>query len=374
MWFLFGFITMISFIIFAAWARMKAPWRGTTESIGGLGYMRNLATNKGKVTAYQVGIDAPAHLHFMFKRESWLDRFFKGIGFSSEHQVGRSRFDDAIYIVSDDEWLCRTLSFNQDIQAHILEIFDAGSEDCEIDSIRCNGGRLWVKFKTDCKEEYLPLPGAESVVVPLLHRIASALAAIPQQEGSRWSDPFVLKAIVILSISTGLAINGGVQVFRLMIGSELPFTIDNTALWKMAAAAGFAGAIVFFFAVMFFLGRSARAHLVLIEVILVGSAGIAASTFFELRDLNMEWDAGAQVQHEVKVLDKQTRKSRKSARRYYLVVQDWRNPNARYEIKISGRAYGLVEPNDKVNIYEKPGYLAVPWVTRLVKADGTMLE
>jgi hypothetical protein len=374
MWFLFGFITMISFIVFSAWARVKAPWRGTTAIVDGQSYTRYLVKNKGKVTTYYVAIDAPSHLNFMFKRESWLDRFFKGIGISSEHQVGRSRFDDAIYIVSDDEQLCRKLSFDQDIQSHILAIFNAGSEACEVKSIQCSGGRVWVKFKTDCKEEDMDLGGTEKIVVPLLHRISSTLSSIPQQEGNRWNDPFVPKAIVILSVSTGLAINGGLQIFRMMVGSELPFTVDSTGLWKMAAIAGLAGAIVFFIVVMFFLGRSARAHLVLIEVMLVGSFGVAGSAFFELRDLNMEWDTGAKVRHDVQVIDKLTRKSRKSSRRYYVVVQDWHNRNEQYEIKVSSKAYGLVEKSENVIIYEKPGYLAFPWVAEIVKADGTKLE
>lgn len=374
MWFLFGFITMFLFCSLSVWMRMAARWKGSKERLGNFAYLSKLVKHKGEATAYFIGVDAPDHVSFAFKRENWLDQIFKGIGFSSEHQIGRSNFDDAIYIVSDDEDLCRKLTVDKNIQADILDFFNTGSASCKAKVIRCHGGRLWVEYKTTGKAEEVLLSAIDTIAVPRLHKIANALSAVPRKAGRRWNDPFTLKAIAILSVSTGLAINFGVQMLRIYATAEVPFTVDSTGLWKMAALAGLAGAVVFFMAVTLLLGGSARAHLVLVEALLVGSLGVTGSAFVELRDLNIEWDTGNEVHHVARVVDKVTRKSRRSARRYYLVVEDWRAANARYEIKISRASYERVLKNDNLSIYEKPGYLAFPWVARLKNPYGAALE
>jgi len=79
MWFLFGFITIFLFFSLSMWMRVRARWKGTRETTGKHAYLRHLATHKGSVQAYYVGVDAPSHLSFVFKRESWVDRLFKGV-------------------------------------------------------------------------------------------------------------------------------------------------------------------------------------------------------------------------------------------------------------------------------------------------------
>jgi hypothetical protein len=231
--------------------------------------------------------------------------------------------------------------------------------------VRCAGGRIWVHYKLKTELNPAKVPVLAEQVVPALNRLAVDLGRAIVAGAPRLYDRFVLRAAVILAISTGLALNGAAHIARLFL-VPIPFTVDNTtlALWSMYCGAVLLALLVI--AVVWFLGRSARAHVVLIEVLLVGSFGAVTTSFAELRDLNMEWDQKPPTQYEVTTIDKRTAKSRKSPRRYYITVSDWPNKNDTREIGVSSWVYDRAYRGSKVELIQKPGYLGVPWVAGVI--------
>jgi hypothetical protein len=120
--------------------------------------------------------------------------------------------------------------------------------------------------------------------------------------------------------------------------------------------------------VVLFLGRSARAHVVLLEVLLMGSLGALLTSFVELRDLNMEWDQQPAVRYEVSTVSKRISKGRRS-RNYYVTISGWPNKNNTSEIRVSSSLYHRTDRGGELVLLQKPGFLKVPWVAAVMPRE-----
>jgi hypothetical protein len=94
------------------------------------------------------------------------------------------------------------------------------------------------------------------------------------------------------------------------------FLIDRDRLIHLSLWTG--GVILFALLAAHFvlLARSARAHLYLLELLLVGTFGSFSTAASELRAANIEWDTSVVVVREAAVLSKSISRSRKGGTRY----------------------------------------------------------
>ncbi|MGD8569853.1 MAG: hypothetical protein PVJ39_17335, partial [Gammaproteobacteria bacterium] len=187
----------------------------------------------------------------------------------------------------------------------------------------------------------------------------------PLSLGSKWRDPFVIKSAIILAISSGLAINGLIHLVRLT-WIKLPFTVDSSQLLMDSVYWGAGIVITLLLSALVMLGRSARTHLVMIELILIGSFGAISTTAAELRDINIELDESRGHSYEVKALDKKITRSRRSSS-YYLYVNDWNKEHARKKVKVPSDIYYSIEIGDLLLVKQKNGFLNYRWVESLSK-------
>lgn len=166
-------------------------------------------------------------------------------------------------------------------------------------------------------------------------------------------------------VSSGLAINGALQLGRINT-LDVPFTIDATELLTTAIPIGLALTALLVVVALFSLGRSARTHMVLVELLVIGMFGTGATTFAALRDANIYYDNSPPAMHDVRVLSKYISRSRRS-RSYYVHLDDWRPTNHRIEVKVSVRTYNLLRIGDTVRLTVREGFLAYPWVERMTR-------
>ncbi len=368
MWFFFGFITLLSSCAYMGYKRFHAQWKGERKRLGKLNFLRKIKTHKQQTTAILLGVECADDFDFRFKQEHFVDRVCKSIGLCREYEVGHADFDSLVYIVSDDRSLHVLLRQNQHLIKTILGIFkEAERLQCKIRSLECRKGRLWVNLKPLSDAQYSPSDYrfGENIVAAL-HEIALELANAPTTQKIVWRDPFILKAAVILSISSGLAINGAIHLFRLS-KTTFPFTVDDSTLFWDAFWLGAGLILIMIAATLLLLGRSARSHLVVIELLLVGFFGAVASSFAELRDLNIEMDSAATQVHTVKMLDKHTSRSRRSGTSYYLYLDDWNRELGERKVKVPRYLYDSLKIGDFVAINQKPGYLDYRWVESMRK-------
>jgi len=366
MWFLFGFITLISFSIYFAYKRINAAWKGVAGDVNGVSYQYALLKYNGIIIGLQLGIKGINGYDFSFKKETWYDRLSKFIGLSAEYQMGSKDFDDLVYVVSDDAELLKQISTDTSALEMVFDIFSSGENfNCKIEEVRCNSGRLWVKFKTTSGFEETKVAGLAAFLVPLLQNVNDEIAKVPLITSRKWRDPFVVKTATILAISTGLAVNGFVHIMRLAL-ADVPFTVDTDQLLLGSAYWGAGIIISLLIATIIFLGRSARTHLVLIELLIVGSFGAASTSFTELRDINIELDQTPGTEYQVKTLNKTIDKGRRSTS-YYLYMEDWNKEESQKKVKVSSDFYHQTSVGDHLIILQKNGYLKYRWVERIDK-------
>lgn len=362
MWFLFGFLTISICIGVEFWRRHLSRWspQGTA-----LGLQYKHYRNKGKTTGLYLGIACHQHANFSLKRQSRLDNFFKRMGISNEFETGDSSFDDLIYLVSDNKALHYALANSVAFRSAVKNIMNfGGASQAEAREICCRNGRLWVTFKTG------PGYGEEqiSVVAKALAKEFNALNDSVQEvaavSGSRWKDPFVIKAAVLLAISSGLAINGGIQFFRLQFG-KLPFTLDYSLIAKDALVYSIVVILIFAIIAIYWLGRSARTHIVLLELMTIGALGVFLSIATEIRDINMDMDFVPAQVFETQVERKYTTKGRRSSTKYHLIVKDWRCDCGSYHLRVPEYVYHNISPSGRIQLLQHNGYLGYAWISQI---------
>jgi len=362
MWFLFGFITISLCVTFEFWRRHLSRWKPEGVSLG-LQY-RHVRTKK-KIKTLLLGINCHVSPNFYLKRQTGLDNFFKRIGISNELETGDEAFDDAIYLVSDNKTLNYALVNSSEFRTAVKKIMDYGTPSTlEARNIYCRNGRLWVQFGVGDAYDDLHVGNIAKALSSQFDILKKSVNEVALISGSRWRDPFVIKAAILLAMSSGLAINGAIQVFRATMGT-IPFTLHHSLIIQDAIKFGLIILIVFMLGALFWLGKSARTHFVLIELATVGAFGIFVTTMVELRDFNMEMDTNAPHYFDTQVVDKYSRRGSRSGRRHYVILRDWNCDCGNYKLQVSRSLYNYLPSRGEVTITQYPGRLGYPWVSSI---------
>lgn len=356
MWFLFGFVTLIAAVGFEFWRRHELLWSPDGQCEG---YDYKFLKSKNRTTGLLLGTRCVSGANFLIKKQTFIDTFFKRIGVSKEFETGDFSFDDACYLATDCTDLHQVLVDQPKLRTAIKVILAFGSGGLEAKAIYCRKGRIWIKFDT---EVWSSDKGAELIVRKLGHPlslIANAVADLAKT-GLSWRDPFIYKAILVLAISSGLAINAAIQFYRTSLG-DLPFLMYPKELVIDALIYSFIALPILLLIAIYWLGRGARTHLVLIELVTVGALGLFASVAFEMRDINIEFDKSKPDFFETKIVSKHMSKGRRSTS-YSIEVENWNCDCGDYSITVSGATYNLASISNPVMIAQRNGYLGYAWI------------
>jgi hypothetical protein len=359
MWFALGIVTLVAITVGIAWWRWDVDWKGEPLGAGRF----KLHAHKGKVQFLRVGVASGVAVDFELKPEGWFDRLGKSVGVAVEPQANRRSFDDSFYVLSDDERLVRALRLDPELLSRLEGIGRARVGGFRFHRLVCRRGQLWIVFKPEGKPEgHLE---ASSWAVQELLALAAALPVLPPGQ-SHVGDRTVLYAVLLLALSSALALNGGVHLFRIMAMGYLPFTVDTAQLWSLAVVVAAVLLLALALATLFLLGRSSRAHLVLLQVLLLGGLGAAVTSFVELRDLNMEADRGKVQEFATVVQGKHytTHRTRRggTSHNYYLELSDWARPGATYDLEVDSSTYNARYLTQPLVVRQHPGFLGVRWV------------
>jgi hypothetical protein len=367
MWFLFGFITLTAACISSLLWRLKVSWHGSDERAGGIAFEYDVTTYKSRVSLIRVGVACEKAFTFTLKPEGTFDRFSKAIGLTKECQTGNAAFDDTIYVLSDDLALHRMLQLDANLRDNIMRLVEVCNTDGKLKSINAHNGRLWVVVDpvTRDKTEAKTVAGG---IAPALDHLAGAFAT---KGGTVRDDrdPFPFRAACVLAVSTGLAINGAVELAR-MIPGDFPFMRDTLAPAPGALILGVTGILVLIVFALWFMGRSARTHLVLIELLLVGSFGAVTTAYAELRDFNMEYD-----RHPIEVAhasvagtyDTYTRRRRGGKTRHcHVRMIGWPVADRETEREMSCGFADRLHSGTMLDVRQHAGALGWPWIEDFV--------
>lgn len=356
MWFLFGFVTLIVAVGFEFWRRHELMWSPDGQFHG---YDYKFLKGKNRTTGLLLGTKCASEANFLFKPQNFMDTFFKRMGVSREFETGDSSFDDACYLATDCADLHQLLVDKPEVRKAIQIILAYSNGVFEATEIYCRQGRIWIRFDG---EGWDSDKGVEPIVKKLGHPLSLIANAVVDltKSGVSWRDPFVYKAILVLAISSGLAINAAIQFYRTKMG-DLPFLMYPKELAIDALVYSFVALPLLVLMAVYWLGRGSRTHLVLIELVTIGAFGLFASIAFEMRDINIELDKTKPDYFETKIISKHISKSRKSTS-YSIVVKNWNCDCGNYSIKVSSATYNLASVSNPVMIAQRNGYLGYKWI------------
>lgn len=378
MWFLFGLITLISGTIYYYLKRREARWPATEQfarvtqdgvPAENMRYLQGIRSGQyGRIVQVRIGlVGLPPELDFRLHPEGLRDSLFKWIGIACEHQTGDATFDDKVYVVSDNALLCAALSHDAELRRNILTLIEsADSLTAPLRSIRCRNGRLWLEFKPASGFESASARDLATYHLPYLSAIKTRLDALAAGHQYNLRDPFVWRAILLLSISSGSLVLGLSSLLRLMWSNDA--TLQPLELFWYAKDFGLLALAALLFAAVLLLGRSARAHLVMLEILLVGGFGFALSAFILARDINIEWDTQPLTEQTVNVHSKHKKRHRKAPDSYYLVISPSENKTGVDKLQVSRSDFNRFERGEKIRIRIGDGYLGYPWVAFIGKA------
>ncbi len=365
MWFLLGLVSLSVCIAYQVRYRWNLRWAGERTVIRGIQCFEKRLRNKHGTIGQQVGFVVPEAFRFELKRETWVDRFFKWVGLSVEKQFGQAGFDRLVYVASNDEHLINRLADSPELRTAAQRLFLVDTHGCRIRRVQCAHGSLWVDIRRgnlfSRKDDDTRLGRCAAELVSHLATMARELrSTMPTVTAAPERDRFLFRAVVLLSLSSGLAINGLIFLFRAVV-LDNRFTMDVWALWLFACYVGATVVGVLLLANLWLLGRSARAHLVLLELLLVGSFGAITSSAAELRDVNMEWDRSEPVVLEPAIVEKSISRSSKGGTSYYLHVPDWYGEQGVRRIKVSSGFFNRAQVGQALEIEQYPGYFRFRW-------------
>ena len=377
MWFAFGLITLtVTAWLMFRW-RLANRWKGKPGSHDGKQYEYHVSSNKGRVVQLRIGIDCATGMHFCLKRENWIDRLFKSLGLSQEQQLNRLHFDERIYVLSDDKRLGYLLRIKSELHAPLAGFFDKHAlEGFRIHKLWCRDKRLWIEAKpakslkvSDCSPDPLA-----AQVLPVMRELAALLAS-SASPGAGSPDHFFVKACLLTAISAGLAIAGGVQLFRLVV-MKFPVMIDNSELILLSLAAAALLMLVLLGACIVLLGRTSRMHLVLVELLFIGGFGAMAISYAELRDYNIDFDMAAVQPVEATVEKHYTRRCGKGGRStcYHVDLRAAGDLNQRLSLQLSRANWQSIKPGGSVILPLHKGALGLRWMDQPEPASASAAD
>ncbi|QEQ96755.1 hypothetical protein [Neptunomonas concharum] len=356
MWFLFGIISLVVYSAYKIYKNLDVAWEGEYR------FYKNIDYKIAYSNVLLIGIDSKNGYDYRLKREVWFDRLCKYLGLIVEFQVGDRKFDDLVFIMSDNEQLHRQLAEKEKIIPLVLDIYSAVNQyTFYVKEIRHNSGLLWIKFTTYSVFDEHDIQALVPKVVPLLNKLSNEIESIPDKKDASWTDPFTYKAAALLGISSALGIFGYYQ-FERLVAFDSSVLIDEATLFYDALLLGSLLLAMLIGSVLLLLRRSSRRHLVLLEALLIGGFGCFATSFFELKDYNADFDTAEPKIFEVSVFDKRSSSSRRRATSYYLYTEDWLNEGTQRSIRVDSSIYVGASSGDKVYVSQKSGALGYRWI------------
>ena len=286
---------------------------------------------------------------------------------AKEYQTGNRTFDDAVYIVADDAATQREITTSPALMEAFLALLDINTDLVKVHALKHRPGRLWLEARfaeiAACSEQ--DLQELARLCVPKLAAIAAALparqTALPGKSrllsgGARAMLP---AAAMALACTAGLH-----MIFYFVFSGQVPYTLDRAALIADALALGGTILLALLLAGFTLTGKSARAHLVMLELLLVGGPGALGTAWAQLRCLNMEFDRTEAVNYKVQVRD-----NREIDDDRYIVIDDWLKPGETVAMPVKEKLYAQARPGALLDIRQRAGYLGYRWVESISAAE-----
>lgn len=356
MWIVFRLALALSGFFARLLRGMFAPQRSGRLADGTPLYSKQRKLKDGSIQLLRVGVPLRAPMLLRLQRETGSDRWFKSIGLATEFQTGSARFDQDVFIASDNPQVLGHLADSAEARTAITNVLLSGYKRIELD-----GSVLWLHPGTR---------GQSRNEATLLLALRDSLRGI--ETTSRFVlDPYALRIALVEA--------GVWSVFGYALAAWFENRVHGAAvhmepfdlLWPGLAIAGLM-LLVLLAIVATVLRGSSFAHKVLLEsgVLLLIAAPVAGWQLAS--DLNRGMDTAPAVTEERVIEDRATVRRRKSATRYRVTLRSAMASQIPVptRIDVEHDVYQRATKGRILRITIGRGWLGAPWYRRMDVLDA----
>jgi hypothetical protein len=325
--------------------------------------------NRGRVVFAGAGVPASASLRFEVKAENALDRLAKRLGISVEGQMGDAAFDRAFYLMCDDPVTLAALQREPALRAALLELVGGQvPAGFAFASLSCANGLLLAQYRNTRWFRDVDPDKLTGGLQLRLQRIAQHLPA-------RGGDPAPADARRRASYRVTTAVFGALFIGALgsmwVEHSGLPQVLDRSALWTVAAVLAATSLVAGGHWTWQRLGRTSRAHLALLQLVVVGAPGAWLCAMLLVRQLDIGLDQTAPRARSGFIEAFRTHHYRRLPDRFTIEVHvpEWvEDPSSRgyrASVRLDDAQLRAAGPAGPVHVIERRGALGLRWIERV---------
>lgn len=332
---------------------------------------------KANLTEISTYIEGVYGYDFSLKFEGKTERFFKSIGLSTECQSGDTRFDETVYIVSDDEWLCGQLKSIPELRKLFYDVFWCFHEqNIKVKNLQCFDGRILIFAQHTAKEKNEELIRDFTRTAALL--LQQSLHYLPSK-GSindkiyRESTGYTAHIFHVLIIA--LLANGVVMFFTDMTTAKImPHLVHSFSVIPLSLESTFILLAILLMSAFFFLYRSSRLSPVAIQIFTLGSLSLFLTSIAEIKEINTLFDTSDAQIYKSQIIGKEAVHHRKRGTTYHLYFSPWNWQGSSFDLVVPHSMYTRSNEGDMAKIYEHTGYLGYAWIENIEITPNTPEE
>jgi len=315
---------------------------------------------------FTVFVDGKCGYDFMLKFENKFEKFLKKISLAYECQSGDKRFDETIYILSDDKILCQDLQEDDELRKLIFELFwSLKKENYIVKSLRYFDGRLillGVKRGETDEDTYKEIEKLSQHSASLMFKIISHLPDKIKEDDYIHRERTSWAISVVLALFVALLSNG---VIKLLLDSSttffLPRLVERYDFFMPSLIVTASFLLVYTLFSFFYFYKSSRLALALFLGFTIGASGVFLSSITGLKEMNIYLDNTKAKKRLERVLSTRYRSGRSAA--WYVTF------SRLDEIKVPHGFYKKFHKGDRALVEIKKGYLNMPWVYNIEKIN-----
>lgn len=371
MWLFLGLAALVTATVY--FARQRIPQRREGEPLNSVAgrdaqyrwdnSLFDFLIHRGE-RVLLIGERGVPDLDLLVKPSRWWDRVFRALGLSLACRTQDPVLAERAYIASDQVSCCAALRSNERARQGLRRLLDLESDYAVVvRGIHFRDRRMWVEMraKGSFAEEGVDALGRE--VIECLRQVAVSLCeALPRNQRRR--DRFVMWAAVLVGLSSALLLTGLIQAVRVELWQIYPGVLDKGRIALYGAATALVVIVSLTASAIALLGRTARTHIVLVELCTAGLIGAFLNGYVMVHDFNHEFDRTPAQRYRVEVHDKDT-SSFRGGTDHYLIVENWsvRGDTLRQEVHASD--YEKVRRGDMVDVFVRAGSLGARYIKEI---------
>jgi hypothetical protein len=362
MWIVFRLVLAVGGFIVRYLSRGWHP--NLRREFEGLEYFEKVHSSKKKTLGFDLGADLTTPTWITLHPESPIDRVFKGLGIANEVQTGDAAFDEKVYVTCDHPHVWQVLRATTALREVILHAFSNGYSRIHFD------GTVVIMGKRSDRSA-----GIEDL--RLLQRLVKASAPLSGAMPSRWSDPFLWRALAIEAVVWGVAgyaIGGFIQ----FVTQARPIHVAAGSVVSLGLQVAVLALLLLLGAIVLWMRGSSRGHRVIVESAIVLALTLPIAGIHAVADTNLGLDEATPVKHVRALEGCEVREHRgRRGRRWYSYTLKMVQPPGQAAgdvpdtLRVEKPVCDAAHSGATVEIAVSPGRWGIPWYRSIRVGDVT---